>query len=155
MSGPSLKLKQSMRAKAYRAHPSIRDHWVLRCMSRCPYQGASLKRDRQGLSPQASRGRVHTAKGGVHELGKSLSSGTPLKSEEDGSGIMWAVRTLLTRDRKRQKKEPSEPEMNNDRALDMREMTEVPRPSDNDRPEKHLLEREVSNELGIYELIVV
>ncbi|GFU23212.1 ninjurin-1 [Nephila pilipes] len=55
---------------------------------------------------------------------------------------MWAVRTLLTRDSKRQKKEPSEPEMNNDRTLDMREMTEVPRTSDNDRPEKHLLERE-------------
>ncbi|GFT16469.1 hypothetical protein TNCV_281101 [Trichonephila clavipes] len=32
-----------MRARAYCAHPSIRDHWVLRCMSRCPDQVVSLK----------------------------------------------------------------------------------------------------------------
>ncbi|GFY18598.1 transposable element Tc3 transposase [Trichonephila clavipes] len=27
-----------MRARAYCAHPSIRDHWVLRCMRKCLYQ---------------------------------------------------------------------------------------------------------------------
>ncbi|GFU09130.1 hypothetical protein TNCV_1319681 [Trichonephila clavipes] len=43
-----------MRTRAYCAHPSIRDHWVLRCMSRCPDQLVSLKRDPQCLSPQAS-----------------------------------------------------------------------------------------------------
>ncbi|GFT54380.1 hypothetical protein TNCV_2727171 [Trichonephila clavipes] len=31
-----------MRARAYCAHPSIRDHWALRCMSRCPDQVVSL-----------------------------------------------------------------------------------------------------------------
>ncbi|GFX33861.1 uncharacterized protein TNCV_3962701 [Trichonephila clavipes] len=43
-----------MRVRAYCAHPSIRDHWVLRCRSRCPDQMVSLKRDSQCLSPQAS-----------------------------------------------------------------------------------------------------
>ncbi|GFU94866.1 hypothetical protein TNCV_820891 [Trichonephila clavipes] len=43
-----------MRAKAYCAHPSTHDHWTLRCMSRCPNQIVSLKRDPQCLSPQAS-----------------------------------------------------------------------------------------------------
>ncbi|GFS79289.1 hypothetical protein TNCV_4409451 [Trichonephila clavipes] len=42
-----------MKARAYCAHPSIRDHWGLRCMSRCPDQVVSLKRDHQCLSPQA------------------------------------------------------------------------------------------------------
>ncbi|GFU72204.1 hypothetical protein TNCV_509671 [Trichonephila clavipes] len=41
-------------ARAYCAHPSIRDHWALQCMSRCPDQGFSLKRDLQYLSSQAS-----------------------------------------------------------------------------------------------------
>ncbi|GFV94566.1 hypothetical protein TNCV_3826331 [Trichonephila clavipes] len=36
------------------AHPSIRDRWALRCMSRGPDQVVSLKRDPQYLSPQAS-----------------------------------------------------------------------------------------------------
>ncbi|GFT60730.1 hypothetical protein TNCV_3584411 [Trichonephila clavipes] len=35
--------QQPTRAKAYCAHPSIRDHWALRCMSRCPDQVVSLK----------------------------------------------------------------------------------------------------------------
>ncbi|GFW12049.1 hypothetical protein TNCV_4531141 [Trichonephila clavipes] len=43
-----------MRARAYCAHPSIRDNWALRCMSRCPDQVVSLKRDPQFSSPQAS-----------------------------------------------------------------------------------------------------
>ncbi|GFY28411.1 hypothetical protein TNCV_1970661 [Trichonephila clavipes] len=43
-----------MRARAYCAHPSIRYHWALRCMSRCPNQVVSLKRDPQCLRPQAS-----------------------------------------------------------------------------------------------------
>ncbi|GFX63522.1 putative transposable element [Trichonephila clavipes] len=33
-----------MRARAYCVHPSLRDHWILRCMSRCPDQVVSLKR---------------------------------------------------------------------------------------------------------------
>ncbi|GFV47866.1 uncharacterized protein TNCV_3414831 [Trichonephila clavipes] len=43
-----------MGARAYCAHPSTRDLWALRCMSRCPDQVVSLKRDPQCLSPQAS-----------------------------------------------------------------------------------------------------
>ncbi|GFV09912.1 hypothetical protein TNCV_2318421 [Trichonephila clavipes] len=46
--------QQSMRARACCAHPSIRDHWVLRCMSRYSDQVVSHKRDPQCLSPQAS-----------------------------------------------------------------------------------------------------
>ncbi|GFW40151.1 uncharacterized protein TNCV_5118341 [Trichonephila clavipes] len=40
-----------MRVRAYCAHPSIRDHWPLRCMSRCPDQVISLKRDPSVKSP--------------------------------------------------------------------------------------------------------
>ncbi|GFV69290.1 hypothetical protein TNCV_1937701 [Trichonephila clavipes] len=32
----------------------MRDHWALRCMSRCPDQMGCLKRGHQCLSPQAS-----------------------------------------------------------------------------------------------------
>ncbi|GFV81493.1 uncharacterized protein TNCV_52171 [Trichonephila clavipes] len=32
--------QQPMRNRAYCAHPSIRDHWALRCMGRCPDQMA-------------------------------------------------------------------------------------------------------------------
>ncbi|GFY27334.1 uncharacterized protein TNCV_2069541 [Trichonephila clavipes] len=46
--------QQPMRVRAYCAHPSICDHWVLKCMSRCPEQVVSRKRDPQCLSPQAS-----------------------------------------------------------------------------------------------------
>ncbi|GFV57753.1 uncharacterized protein TNCV_4463511 [Trichonephila clavipes] len=45
---------QPMKARAYCPHPSIRDHWMLRCMSRYSDQVVSLKRDPQRLSPQAS-----------------------------------------------------------------------------------------------------
>ncbi|GFT08544.1 hypothetical protein TNCV_4401251 [Trichonephila clavipes] len=31
-----LHAQQSMRARNYYAHSNIRDHWVLRCMNRCP-----------------------------------------------------------------------------------------------------------------------
>ncbi|GFW36123.1 hypothetical protein TNCV_4929861 [Trichonephila clavipes] len=41
--------QQPMRARAYCAHPSIRGHWALRSISRCPDQVVSLC-----LSPQAS-----------------------------------------------------------------------------------------------------
>ncbi|GFT95707.1 transposase [Trichonephila clavipes] len=34
-----------MRARAYCAHPSIRYHWALRCMNRCPDQGQTLNSD--------------------------------------------------------------------------------------------------------------
>ncbi|GFS64320.1 uncharacterized protein TNCV_3955231 [Trichonephila clavipes] len=48
-------VQQPMRARAYCAHPSMwDDHWVLRCMSRCPEQVVSLKRDHQCLSPKSS-----------------------------------------------------------------------------------------------------
>ncbi|GFT67514.1 hypothetical protein TNCV_2361161 [Trichonephila clavipes] len=43
-----------MRARAYCTHPSMRDHWALRSMSRCPDQVVSLKRNQKCLSPQAS-----------------------------------------------------------------------------------------------------
>ncbi|GFV70548.1 hypothetical protein TNCV_4957971 [Trichonephila clavipes] len=41
-----------MRARDYCAHPDIRDHWALRCMSRFLDQVVSLKRDPQCLSPK-------------------------------------------------------------------------------------------------------
>ncbi|GFV36149.1 hypothetical protein TNCV_1974851 [Trichonephila clavipes] len=34
-----------MRARAYCTHPSIREDWKLRCMSRCPDKVVSVKRD--------------------------------------------------------------------------------------------------------------
>ncbi|GFX98137.1 hypothetical protein TNCV_4907821 [Trichonephila clavipes] len=43
-----------MRARNYYAHPNIRDHRALRCMSRCPDLVVCLKRDLQCLRPQAS-----------------------------------------------------------------------------------------------------
>ncbi|GFW97090.1 cAMP-specific 3',5'-cyclic phosphodiesterase 7B [Trichonephila clavipes] len=43
-----------MRTRAYCAHSSIRDHWALRCMSRCPDQVIHLKLDPQCLSPKAN-----------------------------------------------------------------------------------------------------
>ncbi|GFU50315.1 HTH_Tnp_Tc3_2 domain-containing protein [Trichonephila clavipes] len=38
-------VQQPMRARAYCAHPSIRDHWALRCMNICTDQVVSLQRD--------------------------------------------------------------------------------------------------------------
>ncbi|GFT17110.1 hypothetical protein TNCV_4738361 [Trichonephila clavipes] len=46
--------QQPMRFRAYCAHPSKRDHWALKCMSRCPDLMVSLKREPQCLSPQES-----------------------------------------------------------------------------------------------------
>ncbi|GFU24493.1 hypothetical protein TNCV_2264521 [Trichonephila clavipes] len=47
-------VQQPMRDRAYCVlYSSIRDHWALRCMSRCPDQVVSLKRDSHCLSPQA------------------------------------------------------------------------------------------------------
>ncbi|GFW84134.1 hypothetical protein TNCV_4877971 [Trichonephila clavipes] len=46
--------QQPMRAGANCAHPSIRDHWAQRCMSRCPDEVVNLKQDAQCLTPQAS-----------------------------------------------------------------------------------------------------
>ncbi|GFU59436.1 hypothetical protein TNCV_2299831 [Trichonephila clavipes] len=43
-----------MRARNYYAHPNIRDHWVLRCMNRCPDLVVCLKRDLQCLRPQVN-----------------------------------------------------------------------------------------------------
>ncbi|GFW85979.1 hypothetical protein TNCV_1967871 [Trichonephila clavipes] len=43
-----------MGTKAYCAPLSIRDHWALRCMSRCPDQVINLKRKTPVFSPQAS-----------------------------------------------------------------------------------------------------
>ncbi|PRD27301.1 UNVERIFIED_CONTAM: hypothetical protein NCL1_35732 [Trichonephila clavipes] len=40
------------KGRAYCAHPSIRDHWALRCMNRSLDKVVSLKRDFQCLSPQ-------------------------------------------------------------------------------------------------------
>ncbi|GFY35887.1 glutamate receptor ionotropic, delta-1 [Trichonephila clavipes] len=46
--------QQPLRARAYCAHHRKRDHWALRCMSRCPDQVVNLQRDFRCLSPQAS-----------------------------------------------------------------------------------------------------
>ncbi|GFY33955.1 hypothetical protein TNCV_4596631 [Trichonephila clavipes] len=50
---PNSVAQQPMKARAYCVHPSIRDHWALRCMSRCPKQVVSLKTD-----PRVSAARV-------------------------------------------------------------------------------------------------
>ncbi|GFW30525.1 hypothetical protein TNCV_454631 [Trichonephila clavipes] len=42
--------QQPMKAKAYCVHLSIRDHWALRCMSRCPDQSEAKP---PVFSPQA------------------------------------------------------------------------------------------------------
>ncbi|GFU61832.1 uncharacterized protein TNCV_4564771 [Trichonephila clavipes] len=46
--------QQPMRARVYWAHSSIRDHWALRCMSRCSDQVVRLTRDPQCLNLQES-----------------------------------------------------------------------------------------------------
>ncbi|GFV91433.1 uncharacterized protein TNCV_899501 [Trichonephila clavipes] len=51
---PHSVVQQPVGARAYCAHHSIRDHLALRCMSRCPDQVVSLKRDPQCLSPRES-----------------------------------------------------------------------------------------------------
>ncbi|GFW09207.1 hypothetical protein TNCV_2101611 [Trichonephila clavipes] len=48
-----------MRARTYCAHPSIRDHWSQRCMSRRPDQVVRLKRGPQCLSPQESLALIY------------------------------------------------------------------------------------------------
>ncbi|XP_054708973.1 ninjurin-2-like [Uloborus diversus] len=57
---------------------------------------------------------------------------------------MWAVRTFLALDPRRRQQRS---DMNNDRGdrpMDLREMAEVPRTSECDQPDKHLLDREES-----------
>ncbi|GFW12348.1 hypothetical protein TNCV_816031 [Trichonephila clavipes] len=44
-----------MRARTYCGHSSIRDHWVLRCISRYPDQVISLKRDRPPVFKSSSK----------------------------------------------------------------------------------------------------
>ncbi|GFY02469.1 hypothetical protein TNCV_3503501 [Trichonephila clavipes] len=46
--------QQPMRARTYCAHPSIRDHWALRCMSRCTDSGGQFEARPQCLSSQRS-----------------------------------------------------------------------------------------------------
>ncbi|GFW28016.1 hypothetical protein TNCV_768961 [Trichonephila clavipes] len=80
-----------MRARAYCGHPSIRDHWALRTMSRCPDQVVSLKRDPQCLSPQTSLVLTHLS---------TLCSGEEAESTLPSLGIkpgpvMWKCDTLL------------------------------------------------------------
>ncbi|GFU33823.1 hypothetical protein TNCV_2169881 [Trichonephila clavipes] len=48
--------QQPTRARAYCAHPNIRGHWALRCVSRCPYQVVSLKRDPSVYAPKQAFG---------------------------------------------------------------------------------------------------
>ncbi|GFU81787.1 uncharacterized protein TNCV_3086991 [Trichonephila clavipes] len=47
-------IQQPMRPRAYCAHHSLRDHWTLWVISKCPDQVVSLKRDVQCLSHQES-----------------------------------------------------------------------------------------------------
>ncbi|GFS51438.1 hypothetical protein TNCV_549011 [Trichonephila clavipes] len=64
-----------MRARVYCAHPSIRDHWALRYMSRCPDQVISLKRDPMFKSPS--------------KLGTHLSTHCiPTSPEDDRLGVI-------------------------------------------------------------------
>ncbi|GFT85097.1 hypothetical protein TNCV_791301 [Trichonephila clavipes] len=74
-----------MRARAYCAHPSIRDLWALRCMSRCPVQVDSLKRDSQCLSPQASLVLIYrpTASDTLRTFGEEPTNFEAWTSEED------------------------------------------------------------------------
>ncbi|GFS95086.1 hypothetical protein TNCV_2704491 [Trichonephila clavipes] len=48
-----------MRVKAYYAHLSIRDHWALRYMSRCPDQVVSLKRNPHLVPKSAALTTIH------------------------------------------------------------------------------------------------
>ncbi|GFT41305.1 hypothetical protein TNCV_628481 [Trichonephila clavipes] len=43
-----------MRAKNYCAHQNTRDHWMLRCMNRCPDLVVCLKRDLKCLRHEAT-----------------------------------------------------------------------------------------------------
>ncbi|GFV33035.1 hypothetical protein TNCV_291731 [Trichonephila clavipes] len=43
-----------MSARNYCAHHNTRDHWMLRCMNRCPDLVVCLKRDLQCLRPEES-----------------------------------------------------------------------------------------------------
>ncbi|GFW36600.1 hypothetical protein TNCV_1956001 [Trichonephila clavipes] len=49
---------QPMMARAYCGRPSIRDHWALRCIIRCPDQLVRLKRDPWYFNPTGDRTRT-------------------------------------------------------------------------------------------------
>ncbi|GFW98995.1 hypothetical protein TNCV_1782141 [Trichonephila clavipes] len=51
-----------MRTRAYCAHPSVHDRWALRCMSRCPDQVLSLKRDIQSPSKLGTHLSTHCSR---------------------------------------------------------------------------------------------
>ncbi|GFU31922.1 hypothetical protein TNCV_1111711 [Trichonephila clavipes] len=62
-----------MRGKAYCAHPSIRHHWALRCMSRCPYQLVSLKEKRLAESKKEDMTpKLHPKTGQTQETIKKV-----------------------------------------------------------------------------------
>ncbi|GFT67483.1 hypothetical protein TNCV_2360921 [Trichonephila clavipes] len=48
-----------MRARVYCVHPSIRYHWALRCMSRCPHQVVSLCEARHPVFKSPSKLGTH------------------------------------------------------------------------------------------------
>ncbi|GFV91002.1 hypothetical protein TNCV_1248881 [Trichonephila clavipes] len=78
-----------MRAKAYSAHPSIHDHWALRCMSICLKQVVSLKLDPQCLSPQASLVLIYRPT----TVGIKADSTLPNPGIEPGP-VVWKCDTL-------------------------------------------------------------
>ncbi|GFV15654.1 mariner Mos1 transposase [Trichonephila clavipes] len=85
--------QQPMRTKAFSAHLSIRDHWVLRCMNRCPDQVIILKRDPQCLSPEFKR-----FKDGRQDVEDDSRPGRPSTSKTDEN--VEKVACLIRSDRR-------------------------------------------------------
>ncbi|GFV54371.1 hypothetical protein TNCV_4517681 [Trichonephila clavipes] len=75
-----------MRARAYCAHPSIRGHWTLRCMSRCPDQVVSLKRGPQCISSQASLVLIYLPTAIMH-WDEKLSRPCPVREYNRTCGV--------------------------------------------------------------------
>ncbi|GFW78552.1 hypothetical protein TNCV_2243521 [Trichonephila clavipes] len=75
---------QPMKARSYCAHPRLRDHWGQRCMSRCPDQVVSLKRNqlddftRGRMIGKLEEGRTVTSVASEFAINKSVFA--PLES---------------------------------------------------------------------------
>ncbi|GFX18116.1 hypothetical protein TNCV_1577951 [Trichonephila clavipes] len=83
--------QQPIRVKAYCAHPSIRDHWALRCISRYPDQVFRLKRNSQCLSPQTSLNTIDTPP--TDRIERHFSNKPPRLVIDDG--VPWFPWTAM------------------------------------------------------------
>ncbi|GFS63236.1 hypothetical protein TNCV_1496551 [Trichonephila clavipes] len=73
-----------MRARAYCAHPAVRNYWELRCMSKYSDKVVSLKQKPQCFSPQASL---------VHIYGPTVGMKGRVDFHHPGS-VVWKIDTL-------------------------------------------------------------